>query len=402
MPKQKLPSCVVEKSGKYIATVMVNKVRMSSPVFNNLEDHIVIKSKLQWALRKADGDKKLAKQIYENDDVYKDVSMAQLMSTASASVKKEEWTLRQAFDATIKYWERNNAHKSNHVKAKIVLQYFRPNTKLSLIDNDKIEDYIDYLKEQGKSNSTIRKNLAALSKMLHIARKKGRLTTLPVIERPKETESAIRWIGQDDPTEEQQIINLFSQWGKKDHLDTFIVLMDTGMRQNELFNLREDNINMDYVDPSTGEKFPAINLHATQTKNRKARPVPVTKRVGAILKKRMTGVRSHLLFPYDSQWLRNQWDRIRICLGKTKDDAYTPHITRHSWASKMISRGVSLPVLQELGGWKTLSMVMRYAHLCPTNLLAAVKVLETANVVVMPTMNTETVDVAEEGRVAVI
>ena len=47
-------------------------------------------------------------------------------------------------------------------------------------------------------------------------------------------------------------------------------------------------------------------------------------------------------------------------------------------------------------------MVMRYAHLCPTNLLTAVKVLETANTIVMPTMNIETIDVAEEGRVAVI
>ena len=47
-------------------------------------------------------------------------------------------------------------------------------------------------------------------------------------------------------------------------------------------------------------------------------------------------------------------------------------------------------------------MVMRYAHLCPTNLLTAVKVLETATTVVMPTMNNETVDVAEEGWIAAV
>ena len=64
--------------------------------------------------------------------------------------------------------------------------------------------------------------------------------------------------------------------------------------------------------------------------------------------------------------------------------------------------GVSLPLLQELGGWKTLSMVMRYAHLWPTNLLTAVKVLETATTIVMLTMNIETVDVAEEGRIAAV
>ena len=390
MPKQKLPSCVAEKSGKYIATVMVNKVRMSSQAFSNLEDHIAIKAKLQWALRKADGDKELAKQIYTNEDVYKDLAPATLLSNASTSLQKEEWTLREAYDATVKYWERNNAHKCNYTKARQVLHHFKPSTKLSLIDSDMIEQYTDNLKTQGLTNCTIVKNLAALSKMLHVARKKGRLLAIPAIERPRIEDAKIRWIGQDDPREEQQIINLFTQWGKIDHLETFIVLLDTGMRQNELFNLHEFNINMDYVDPSTGKKFPAINLHANQTKNRQARPVPVTSRVSAILKKRMTGVRSNLLFPYDTQWLRFQWDRIRVSLNKTKDDAFTPHITRHSWATKLVQRGVSLPVLKELGGWKTLGMVMRYAHLCPTNLLAAVKVLENATVTTLPqTVNAE-------------
>lgn len=384
MPKQKLPSCVVERSGKYIASVMVNRVRMSSPAFSNLEDHIAIKAKLQWALKQADGDKALAKQIYANEDVYKDLKPATLLSTASTSLRKEEWTLREAFDATVRYWERNKAHKSNITKARQVLHHFKPNTKLSLIDNDMIERYTDNLMAQGLSNCTIVKNLAALSKMLNVARKKGRLLAMPVIERPRVEEHKIRWIGQDDPREEQQIINLFTQWGKTDHLETFIVLLDTGMRQNELFNLHEFNINLDYVDPATGVKFPAINLHANQTKNRKARPVPVTSRVSAILKKRMTGNRNNLLFPYDTQWLRFQWDRIRKSLKKTDDDSFTPHITRHSWATKLVQRGVSLPVLQELGGWKTMGMVMRYAHLCPTNLLTAVKVLEKATVTTMP------------------
>ena len=41
--------------------------------------------------------------------------------------------------------------------------------------------------------------------------------------------------------------------------------------------------------------------------------------------------------------------------------------------------GTSLPVLKELGGWKTLSQVQRYAHLAPTSLLAATKILDRLN-----------------------
>jgi site-specific recombinase XerD len=35
--------------------------------------------------------------------------------------------------------------------------------------------------------------------------------------------------------------------------------------------------------------------------------------------------------------------------------------------------GVDLRTVQELGGWKTLSMVQRYAHLAPSHLQAAVE-----------------------------
>lgn len=39
-------------------------------------------------------------------------------------------------------------------------------------------------------------------------------------------------------------------------------------------------------------------------------------------------------------------------------------------------RGVPLKVVQEWMGRKTISVTMRYAHLTPANLLAAVAVLE--------------------------
>ena len=39
------------------------------------------------------------------------------------------------------------------------------------------------------------------------------------------------------------------------------------------------------------------------------------------------------------------------------------HDLRHTWASWHVQRGTPLPVLQELGGWASLAMVQRYAHL---------------------------------------
>ena len=108
MTKRKLPSGVQERSGKYIVTVMVAGTRMTSPAFKSLEDHLLIKARLQKALKKANGDKQLAKQIYENEDVYQTTS-ADLLPYASPAVRKAEWTLREAYDATILFWKRKSS-----------------------------------------------------------------------------------------------------------------------------------------------------------------------------------------------------------------------------------------------------------------------------------------------------
>lgn len=39
------------------------------------------------------------------------------------------------------------------------------------------------------------------------------------------------------------------------------------------------------------------------------------------------------------------------------------HDLRHTWASWHVQNGTPLEVLKELGGWESLDMVMRYAHL---------------------------------------
>nr|WP_237143545.1 tyrosine-type recombinase/integrase [Phyllobacterium zundukense] len=41
---------------------------------------------------------------------------------------------------------------------------------------------------------------------------------------------------------------------------------------------------------------------------------------------------------------------------------FTPHDCRHTWATWHYKANRDLGALQKLGGWKTMAMVMRYAH----------------------------------------
>ena len=53
----------------------------------------------------------------------------------------------------------------------------------------------------------------------------------------------------------------------------------------------------------------------------------------------------------------------------------TPHVLRHAFASRLVMNGVDLRTVQELGGWKSMSMVERYSHLSDRHKAEAVELI---------------------------
>lgn len=51
----------------------------------------------------------------------------------------------------------------------------------------------------------------------------------------------------------------------------------------------------------------------------------------------------------------------------------TPHTLRHTFATRLVENGVDLRTVQELGGWATLSLIQRYAHVSPSRKAEAVE-----------------------------
>ncbi len=51
----------------------------------------------------------------------------------------------------------------------------------------------------------------------------------------------------------------------------------------------------------------------------------------------------------------------------------------HTFASRVAMSGVDLRTIQELGGWKELSMVQHYAHLSPSHKAEAVERISVEN-----------------------
>jgi len=77
---------------------------------------------------------------------------------------------------------------------------------------------------------------------------------------------------------------------------------------------------------------------------------------------------------------RNVLHRLFIpAVRRAKVEDFCWHDIRHTFASRLVMKGVDLRSVQELLGHKTLAMTLRYAHLSPTHLAAAVRVLDEQN-----------------------
>lgn len=61
---------------------------------------------------------------------------------------------------------------------------------------------------------------------------------------------------------------------------------------------------------------------------------------------------------------------------KGRGETFPFHDLRHTFATRLVQAGVDIYTIQKLGRWKTISMVMRYAHHHPESLRAGVEILD--------------------------
>lgn len=274
------------------------------------------------------------------------------------------WTMQQAIEkATQIAWGDCISGDKLIANAQEAVDFFGAATPLTHITADRIDDYTTSIQNKGLTNGTVNRKLAALSKMMTIAVKRGKLSRAPHIGRKKELERRIRFLTME---EERVALSVFDQWGKDEHSEVFCVLVDTGLRPSELWRIEARDVNFEQG---------VVNIW--KTKNNNPRSVPMTARVKAILLRRVgTTPSTGLLFPYDNYWFSRQWQRMREHIGLGHDAGFIPYALRHTCASRLVQRGVTLLVIKEWLGHKIITTTLRYACLCPTNLMDAVKVLE--------------------------
>lgn len=204
---------------------------------------------------------------------------------------------------------------------------------------------------KGRSPATVNRRLftPVVAVLRHAAKRKW--CGAPVIERPRQPEGRIRWIAYD---EAERLIGSAAKHMRP--LVTF--LLCTGCRLSEAL----------YLDWSQVDLTRA-HVSFLKTKNGEARGVPLhplaVAELANLKHKKGAVFRRPDGKPYEDRegegggQIKTAW--AGMCR-RAKISDFTPHDCRHTWATWHYAANRDILALMKLGGWKSESMVKRYAH----------------------------------------
>lgn len=198
--------------------------------------------------------------------------------------------------------------------------------------------------------ATQNRYLASMARILSLAADAGWIDRKPKLQMAREAAVRVRWLTQAKAEQFLRAIRL--EWVR----DACEFALATGCRANEIFSLTWDKVDLD-----RSLAWVTNDL----AKSGRARAVPLNEHAMEVVKRRQ-GTHASLVFSRTWAGARiEQVDRraFTAALQEVGLKDFRFHDLRHTWASWHVQNGTPLFVLKELGGWETLDMVKKYAHL---------------------------------------
>ena len=119
-----------------------------------------------------------------------------------------------------------------------------------------------------------------------------------------------------------------------------------------------------------------VTVQAAYAKSGKTRSVPLNRPLRAALaalRERAPKGAEYVFARRDGSPYRSIRTTFQTACTAAGLKGVTPHVLRHTFASRLAMAGVDPRTIQELGGWASLKMVERYTHLSPTHKAEAVE-----------------------------
>jgi len=198
--------------------------------------------------------------------------------------------------------------------------------------------------------ATVNREVAFLRHVFNVAIRDGKTERNPAARlRAFKERGRVRYLTDEEEPELMKVLP------DDESRHRVTVLLHTGLRKSEFLGL-----SWKHVD------FKAGVLTIPLSKNGEARHVPMNGQVRAILSRRARPLNGgKLVFPNSEDKADLRWAEKTFPAAVTaaRIDDFRLHDLRHTFASRLVMAGVDLLTVMQLGGWKSLAMVQRYAHL---------------------------------------
>ena len=243
-------------------------------------------------------------------------------------------------------------------------KYFEENgKKIFDLTKDDMQEYIEHLKECGKSNSTISRCTASIKSFYrYLVNKKLAETNIAEdIEAPKVDRKEPMILTSSEIEKLLAQPNLSELKGQRDKA-MLEILYATGIRVTELVSLRVEDVNL-----NTG--------YIRVKKKNTERHIPLGNLSLKCLKEYMETVRPLLIRTEDEKSLfintngqkmtrQGYWKILKQYKEQAKiDKDITPHTIRHSFAVHMLQNGAEIKTVQELLGHTDVASTMMYTQM---------------------------------------
>lgn len=252
------------------------------------------------------------------------------------------------------------------------LEPFMGDDRIGAVTPDRLSKLVAWSRaERGVKNKTINNVLSALRTAIDCAADWGIIqrANVPDVTWLKVEEQPFDFLSFDEAPLVARSLLGEPPWG-----EVIPFALNTGLRQGELRSLRAEAIDRAQRQVTVSRSI-WKDIEAG-TKGKRIRVIPLNDEAMAAVER--TGVRKGILFAHTpGQQLTKgemKWPLWRASEGPI-GRRIGWHVLRHTFASHLVMRGVSLKAVQELMGHATIQMTMRYAHLAPNYLRGAVEAL---------------------------
>lgn len=271
------------------------------------------------------------------------------------------------------YVKTNNKPSVQESEARILRIHLVPffgRQCLDKIESIHIERYKAEKLAAGLKAKTINNHVGVLMKCLAMAMEWKRIPILIRARRLRTAPSPFKFLTPEESAK------LLTGWATRQWRAMAQVALHTGMRLGELFGLRWQDV--DLVNGQMTVRQSIVNDIIGVPKNYRERTIPLTDDALATLS--TLPRESELVFarrdgrPLSRGMAQNA---IKQACRRAGIRAIGWHALRHTFASQMAAAGTPIPSIQALLGHASITMTMRYTHLCSSALREAVGVFNT-------------------------